>query len=158
MPSLLVQSCSKSKQQPGESVPALELYSGFFFKIIKKAKREGAFNDGIDLCILSAEHGLIDSDADIDWYDRRMDADRARYLAPSVKSDLRERAANGYDDVIVNAGKDYHQTIDDISPDFPTTVYTIDGTGIGDKGNTLKRLVRGQTTPAACDDIIQILP
>ncbi len=35
MSSLLVQGCSKSKNTPEEAVPALELYSGYFFKIIK---------------------------------------------------------------------------------------------------------------------------
>jgi hypothetical protein len=158
MSSLLVQSCSKSKQQPGVSVPALELYSGFFFKIIKKAKREGAFDDDIDLCILSAEYGLIDPSTEIDWYDRRMDADRAKNLAPSVKSDLRERVTEEYDGVIINAGKDYRQTIVGIDPDFPTPIYAVDGVGIGDKGNTLKRLIRGQVTPESCNDISQLLP
>ncbi|NIC00931.1 DUF6884 domain-containing protein [Halobacterium sp. R2-5] len=142
MSSLLVQGCSKSKNEPGEPVPALDLYSGFFFKIIKKAKREEEFDEDIDLCILSAEHGLIDPDDEISWYDRRMDANRAADLAPEVKKRIVERA-DDYERIIVNVGGDYNRALEGVESVLDVPVYFIEGDGIGYKGSILKQLVRG---------------
>ena len=148
MSMLLVQGCSKSKNQPSEAVSALNLYTGYFFKIIKKAMREEAFDDRIDVCILSAEHGLIDSDAEITWYDRRMDADRAVELAPQVRENLRERITGNYDHVIVNVGSVYRLAIEGVSSSVDADVHYIEGEGIGAKGHVLKRVVRGEVEAA----------
>ena len=142
MSSLLVQGCSKSKNEPGKPVPALDLYSGFFFKIIKKAKREGAFNEDIDLCILSAEHGLIDTKDEISWYERRMDQDRAAELAPEVRDELVERA-DDYDSVIVNLGGTYNRALEGVESALEIPIYFVEGDGIGYKGSVLKRVIRG---------------
>jgi len=142
MSSLLVQGCSKSKNEPGEPVPALDLYSGFFFKIIKKAKREGEFDEDIGLCILSAEHGLIGPDDEISWYDRRMDADRAAELAPEVEAEIVERA-DDYDRVIVNVGGDYNRALAGVESVLDIPVRFVEGDGIGYKGSVLKRVIRG---------------
>lgn len=142
MSSLLVQGCSKSKNEPGKPVPALDLYSGYFFKIIKKAKREGDFNEKIDLCILSAEHGIIDPTDEISWYDRRMDQNRAAELASDVKAELVERA-DGYDRIIVNVGGSYNRALEGIESMLDVPVCFVEGDGIGYKGSTLKRVVHG---------------
>jgi hypothetical protein len=142
MSSLLVQGCSKSKNEPGKPVPALDLYSGYFFKIIKKAKREGAFNEEIDFCILSAEYGLIDPEDKISWYDRRMDQNRAAELAPEVRSELVERA-DDYDRVIVNVGGPYNRALEGVESVLEPPIYFVEGDGIGYKGSVLKRVIRG---------------
>ncbi|MFA9418000.1 DUF6884 domain-containing protein [Natrinema sp. HArc-T2] len=143
MSMLLVQSCSKSKNRPGKPVQPLELYSGYFFKIIKKAIDDGEFQDNIDICVLSAEYGLIDSTDEINYYDRRMDADRASKLRPRVTRELRSRVdANGYDHIIFNLGTEYKAAIGDLS-DLSASVQFIDGDGIGYKGHTLKQIIRG---------------
>lgn len=146
MTSLLVQSCSKSKNEPGESVPALELYSGYFFKIIKKAIREGEFDESMDVCILSAKYGLIDASEEISWYDQRMDTDRAVELAPHVCEELSERASGEYDEVLINVGGAYRRVIEDIEAAINIPVRYIEGDGIGYKGRRLKQVIRGKTT------------
>lgn len=148
MSMLLVQGCSKSKNQPDEAVSALNLYTGYFFKIIKKAMREEAFDDRIDMCILSAEHGVIDTDTEITWYDRRMDADRAAELAPQVQENLRKRITGTYDYVIVNVGSIYRRAIEGIDSSVDAEVHYIEGEGIGAKGHVLKRIVRGEVEAA----------
>lgn len=148
MPSLLVQGCSKSKNRPGEAVPALELYTGYFFKIIKKAMREGEFDDQLDICILSAEHGLIDSDTEIEWYDRRMDSERANKIAPDVQTALRNRVTDSYDRIIVNVGGTYARALDGVESSLDADVHYIEGNGIGVKGSILKRVVRGDVEAA----------
>ncbi|MFC6720294.1 DUF6884 domain-containing protein [Natrialbaceae archaeon GCM10025896] len=139
-----MQSCSQSKIKPGEPVSALELYSGFFYKIIKKARRDNEFDYNIDLRILSAEHGIIHPDTEIEWYDRRMDRARAQELAPAVQRQLKQISPE-YDHIIINAGKTYRESVKGIGEEIEHEVYYITGSGIGDKGNVLKRLVRGMT-------------
>jgi hypothetical protein len=144
---LLVQSCSKSKAEVDTPVPALELYSGFFFNIINKAIREGEMDTRIDICILSAKHGLIDADEKISWYDRRMDQERAAELAPSVQANLEGRVNGIYDHVIVNVGGTYREALAGIESRLDTEVHYIEGAGIGYKGQALKRVLRGDLEP-----------
>ncbi|WP_254762234.1 DUF6884 domain-containing protein [Natrinema marinum] len=140
---LLVQSCSKSKNRPGEPVNALELYSGYFFKIIKKAIRDDELQDEIDICVLSAEHGLIDTTDEISYYDRHMNPDRAAEIRDDITTELRGRVAeNDYEHVIFNLGSAYRSAIGDLS-DLPASVQFIEGDGIGYKGHTLKQIIRG---------------
>ncbi|MFA9427063.1 DUF6884 domain-containing protein [Natronorubrum sp. A-ect3] len=140
---LLVQSCSKSKDRPSEPVEPLELYTGYFFKIIKKAIREGEFDNQIDLCILSAKHGLIDSTDRICYYDRQMDANRAATLQSAVTEELKTRVvSHKYDYVVFNLGSVYKSAIGDLS-DLDASTAFIDGDGIGYKGQMLKQVVRG---------------
>lgn len=140
---LLIQGCSKSKNSPDGAVPALDLYSGFFFKIIKKAMREEEFVDDIDIWILSAEYGLIENQEHIRLYDRRMDAERAHELAPSVTETLQQKEADTYDTIIVNVGREYQKALTGLDVLDDTDVYKIDGAGIGVKGHKLKRIIRG---------------
>ena len=139
---LLVQSCSKSKNTPDSAVPALELYSGYFFKIIKKSIREGAFRSDIQLCILSAKHGLIDATTEIEWYDQRMDRERAEELRSKVTTALHERVTDEYEKVIVNVGEVYKRSIEDGLTALEMDVDYIEGDGIGMKGKRLKNLIR----------------
>jgi len=140
---LLVQSCSKSKNRQIEPVEPLELYSGYFFKIIKKAIRDGEFQDDIDLCVLSAKYGLVNSENKISYYDQRMDADRAAEIRAEITAELHEKVSNqGYDYVVFNLGSEYRSAIGDFS-DLSASVQFIDAEGIGCKGHTLKKIIRG---------------
>jgi len=143
MSTLLVQGCSKSKNQVTEPVPALELYSGFFFKILGKAIRCGEFDADIDIAILSAEHGLINAETPITHYDRRMDSQRARELRSEVANGLFDRVEEGYDRVVLNLGKTYRLAVTEFAHKSPVPVEQISGGGIGEKGHALKRFIRG---------------
>lgn len=153
MPDLLIQSCSKSKRAAENPIPAIRLYSGYFFKIIKKARRDGAMVDDMDVCILSAKHGLIDEQAKIESYDRRMDASRANELAPAVQNTLSERLDGTYENIFINVGRDYRQAIDGISTTTDIPVYYIEGDGIGYKGKVLKKVIRGELNSIATDGL-----
>jgi len=145
MPTLLVQSCSQSKNPARSPGPALDVYDGYYYKIIKKSMREKAFDSALDLSILSAKYGLIDADEEIEVYDRRMTDERADELRPAVTDALQSRiTANDYDRIVVNAGKTYQQAIDDDAVDLP--IRYISGSGIGVKGSQLKQFIRGEST------------
>lgn len=149
MTSLLVQSCSATKNQVTEPTRALDVYDGYFFRIIKKAKREEAFESDIDICILSAEYGLIDAEDEITTYDRRMTTSRAEELRDQVTDAIHKRIEkNRYDEIVLNLGKEYLQAVDDLSERSDIDISTVQGGGIGEKGKQLKRFVRSDTVPA----------
>jgi len=143
MPTLLVQSCSATKNHVTEPTRAIKVYDGYFFRIIKKAMREGAFRSDIELRILSAEHGILCADDEITNYDRRMTPSRASELREYVTEDLRHCISNGdYETAIMNMGSVYTQAFGDISNQNNVDITYIKGDGIGTKGRQLKRMVR----------------
>lgn len=145
MSTLLVQSCSATKNQVTEPTRAIDVYDGYFFRIIKKAIRENEFRAELDVCILSAEHGLIEPNEKIVTYDRRMTADRAAELRDSVTDDLIQQIERGgYDKIILNTGSAYESAIGDVTDHTNATLVKINGDGIGDKGKQLKQLIRSE--------------
>lgn len=152
MQTLLIQSCSKSKIEPSEPVPALELYSGYYYKIIKKAKREGEFDSNIDICILSAKHGLIDSNTNLSFYDQKMDSERALELRNEVKETLKNRLnTHKYDEVLINMGQSYREAIQGIEDEIDIPVCVIEGK-LGERGRKLKQRIRRSTTSSVGAD------
>lgn len=149
MHSLLVQSCSATKNRVTEPTRALDVYDGYFFRIIKKAIRDGEFNSDVDICILSAEHGLIDADDTITTYDRRMTPSRAEELRESVTNGICKRVdEEDYNKVVLNLGKEYFQAVGDLTEQKNVETSTIHGGGIGVKGRKLKRFVRTDSVSA----------
>ncbi|WP_380675540.1 DUF6884 domain-containing protein [Salinigranum sp. GCM10025319] len=142
MSTLLVQSCSKSKNSPGRAVPAIELYSGYYYKIIKKAKKENDFRSDIDVCILSAKYGLIEETTRIEEYDQRMNRERAVDLQEDVEIRLRDILKSGeYERVIINAGQNYRVALKQFIQNTDIDVEILHGQ-LGERGSVLKRLVR----------------
>jgi len=154
MSSLLVQSCSASKHEPAETVPALQLYSGYFFKIIKKAMRDGVYNDSVDLRILSAEHGIVEPTQEIGFYDRRMDSERAERLAPQVSEQLSAAIDSEYDKLLMNVGREYREALQRAEEELNVPIYYIEAGGIGYKGQVLKRFIRGETSVESSESIV----
>lgn len=149
MPTLLVQSCSATKNRVTKPTRALDVYDGYFFRILKKAIREDSFRSDVDICILSAKYGLIDAEDAITTYDRRMTPSRAEELRKSVTDDIHKRIAEReYDEIVLNLGKEYLRAVDSLSERTDVDVSTIEGRGIGSKGKELKRFVRSDTIPA----------
>ncbi|WP_342708156.1 DUF6884 domain-containing protein [Natrinema salaciae] len=144
MSTLLIQSCSKSKKQTDEPISAMELYSGYFFKIIKKSRREETVNSNIDVGILSAKYGFVKSDEKITAYDRQMNSERAMEIGSTMREELRNYISHeGYDRIIINAGKEYRKAINGFDDGLSVDIYEITGDGLGLKGRSLKRFLRG---------------
>lgn len=152
MSSLLIQSCSASKNEPAETVPALQLYSGYFFKIINKAMRDGVYTDSIDLRILSAEHGIVEPE--IGFYDRRMDSERTERLAPQISEQFSAPIENGNDKLLINVGREYRETLQKAEEEPSVPIYYIEADGIRYKVRVLKRLIRGETSIQSSEDIV----
>lgn len=153
MSTLLVQSCSATKQKVENPVRALDLYDGYFFKIIKKASRSDQLQSGLDILIISAKHGVVDPDDEIGYYDQRMDVERAQELNHDiVKSLVKSIEGKEYEKIWVNLGKDYHPAIDGLESAVDVPVEYIEGCGIGMKGKQLKHLVSSDRSIPAHGD------
>lgn len=142
MTSLLIQSCSATKESVDTPVPALDLYDGYFFRIIKKAVRANRFQPGLDIIIISAKHGVVEPDDHIGYYDQEMDTERANELNDEIIDAIASKVVeHEYEKVWVNLGKDYMPAVDGIDEAVDAPVLHIEGSGIGMKGKQLKHLV-----------------
>lgn len=140
---LLIQSCSASKDESATgSVPARELYTGYFHRIIDKARRENAINPGIDMVILSAKYGIIEPDDEIKPYDQVMTNERAEEMNEEIVREISQRVADtGYDVIVVNAGREYRSALRGIGT-IDATLYVNGGSGNGEMGSNLKTFLR----------------
>ena len=153
MPSLLIQSCSATKQNVETPVPALDLYDGYFFRIINKALRADQFRPGLDIIIISAKHGVVEPDEEIGYYDQQMDTERAKELNDEVVNTIASHVTeDGYEKVWINLGKDYLPAVDGVEDAVGVPADYIEGCGIGMKGKQLKHLIStGQSIPVHGD-------
>ena len=144
MSHLLLQSCSASKRKADGALPALEMYTGYFYKIFDKSIRNDEFRPDVDIAILSAKHGVLDPDDEIEYYDQRMDRERAMELNSSVLDTIATRVNHGsYKRIVINIGQEYRRTIVGLSNRVETPILEIPGGGIGEKGSALYKFIRG---------------
>lgn len=104
---LLILSCSKAKSVTGQSVPAIDLYNGPAFRVLRRYISSSDLSAELDIVILSAKHGFISSSKVIASYDQRMRRDT---VLPSAT--LRHQLAafttgKRYSKVFVSLGADY---------------------------------------------------
>ena len=146
MSCLLVQGCSKRKKESSEPVSALDLYDGYYYRIIKKAIRNGELRDDIDICVLSAKYGIVDEEEEVEYYNRKMTEERADDLREEAITQLVRRVEDGeYDRVIVNLGRTYERVVKGFEDQIRTPVTFISG-GLGERGHVLKRFIRTDKT------------
>lgn len=86
---MIIAGCSRRKLQTAVPVPALDLYQGSCIPALRARTQEIGWLRS-RTWILSAEHGLLDADAPLLPYDRRMDEQRAALLRTAACRHLRE--------------------------------------------------------------------
>jgi len=109
---LMIISCSDKKNiQPG-LLPAIQRYKGAWYGVINKLKREGNFPSNLDILIISAKYGLINSEMQIENYDQKLDYTRARELNEPILSKLENIISmTSYENILINLGSIYIATI-----------------------------------------------
>jgi hypothetical protein len=109
---LLVIGCSARKRRVEKKIAAWELYDGTVFRTLKALQRKGLMPSGTDILILSAEHGIISPETRIRFYDRKMDATRAKELHSKNVEVLRKAtSATEYREVFLCLGKTYRDSL-----------------------------------------------
>ncbi len=99
---LLILPCSKKKRDIA-AAPAIELYNGPFYQILRKYRLPN-----LDVLILSAKYGLIPASKTISAYDQKMTNQRALELSGNVRRELDNVITKcQYKHILVNLGKTY---------------------------------------------------
>ncbi len=108
--SLVVLGCSATKFDSAGSIPAVHLYDGPMYRVLRSRFRSHRWPERLNISVLSAKYGLIGSVAPIKHYDQRMTVDRARELAPGVNSALLKLSQSN-SRVHLILGKDYLKSV-----------------------------------------------
>src|SRR5260370_28542703 len=102
---LLLLGCFDCKRAVKGKLPAIDLYDGVNFRVLRTFLKERGWPPGLCIKILSAKYGLIDATALIETYDQRLDEVAARQINRKV---LRALARLGRpSSLLINLGKDY---------------------------------------------------
>lgn len=137
---LLILGCSKNKREVGAALPALELYDGVNFRVLRSFLNEFGWPAGLSVKVLSAKHGLIDATELVKTYDERLTAANAKKMNKRVMRILakygRPRSA------FINLGKDYLPALDGINDLFYGREIEYADGGIGSKMSHMKKWLR----------------
>lgn len=109
--SLVVVGCSATKLAIEGSLPAVHLYDGPVYRILRAHLRGQRWSKNLSLAVLSAKHGLIGAMSPISHYDERMTPSRAESLRESATATFHEYA-RGKSNVHLILGKDYMRALD----------------------------------------------
>ncbi len=92
---LLILSCSQRKKNG--SGPSLKVYDGQAFRVVRKYLKE---NDGLDIRIVSAKHGLINQSYEISYYDEKITEEKAKNFRMKYSREIKTLFSS-YSDIMV---------------------------------------------------------
>jgi hypothetical protein len=138
---LIVLGCSATKVEAEGSLPAIDLYDGPTFRVLRSYLRDYRWPQPLSVAVLSAKYGIIGGISHIFTYDQRMTSERASELAPAVSKTLLEWSPS-HRRIDLVLGQDYLRSINDtvLSCSKPA-VQVVEGP-IGVKLNRLHDLLR----------------
>jgi hypothetical protein len=137
---LLILACSATKRKlPGQH-PALELYDGGSYQVLRKFLNENGWPPGFVIKIISAKYGLLDAADLIKFYDQRLTPESAAAHRPAVIQSLKELGL--FKSVFVNLGKDYLPAVDGIERIFGKGKIRYAKGAIGQKKRALGKWLR----------------
>lgn len=138
---LVVLGCSALKRDPGGQLPAISLYDGPTFRVLRTYLRDYCWPNRLSVAVLSAKYGIIGGLSHISTYDQRMTPSRAKELASGVTRTL-SQWRSGHSQIDLILGQDYLRSIDQTQLGEGTVrVRVVEGT-IGVKLNALHGLLR----------------
>ena len=134
---LLVLSCSDTKCPDVGDKKAIDRYLGPVFQSLKSM----GIPIDVDVAIMSAKHGLIRADTPIQKYNDKMNPKKAEMFKQDADQMSRiKNTLDGYDNVIVQGGKDYKDVIRAAAGDTKITEIA-GGRGIGDQRSAMKQAI-----------------
>jgi hypothetical protein len=138
---LVVLGCSATKLQVQGLLPAINLYDGPAYRVLRSYLREYRWPQALSVAILSAKYGLIGGLSAISNYDERMTAQKAAALSESVTTAL-SRFAPSHRRVELILGREYVQSINFAADGLAGRQLHIAEGPIGWKLNRLHELLR----------------
>jgi hypothetical protein len=159
----LILSCSRTKINLPQPVPAIERYDGPPYKVLRRYLNEHPnSNQQLDIFILSAEYGLISGSTPIPDYDRRITPKRAEALNDEVLEKMRQEVlSKPYNEIFLSMGKAYLQAFAGINNLINgNTDLILSQATAGKKLTELKRWLWGQTPLSAKKsvEVVTVIP
>jgi hypothetical protein len=103
---LLIIACSDRKKRVEGPIPAIELYDGPSYRVLRN--RLNGMHNSPAIWILSAKHGLLWSDSHIYNYDERLTREKVKAVQANVEIFIRKWAPEGkFKNIFIWAGRDY---------------------------------------------------
>jgi hypothetical protein len=138
---LVVLGCSATKVEAEGAIPAIDLYDGPAFRVLRTYLREFHWPDRLSVAVLSAKYGIIGGLSSIATYNQRMTRDRATELVGTVSETLRDWGPD-HRRVDLVLGQDYLRSIHPtLLAGSKPTMNVVEGP-IGVKLNRLHELLR----------------
>ena len=136
---LLILGCSNRKiKNPNlDLAPALEVYDGPNYRVLRRYLRENGWPPGLMIKIISAEHRIIDATKLIKPYNKRLDKKTAVKMKPEIMENLKELGVPA--SVFINLGEDYLPAISCITTLFGSDRIKYADGGIGKKMQKMKQ-------------------
>ncbi|MFX0171523.1 MAG: DUF6884 domain-containing protein [Candidatus Hodarchaeota archaeon] len=135
---LLIISCGKKKtlKLKKQRIRASEAYNGPMFQVIRKAKREGRWNDNICLGIVSAKYGFLRGHEAIEYYDLRMTDKLADQLNSEIISRIIEwHREEDFEYIYILMGRVYLKSVKGLENFIDTCIKieNMGGLGLGQR-------------------------
>ena len=138
---LIVLGCSATKRKSESVLPAISLYDGPTFRVLRSFLREYRWPTSLSVAILSAKYGIIGGLSPISTYDQRMTRERAAELNDAISATLRGWSGS-HPRIDLLLGQDYlHGIASDLFRGETASMRVVDGP-IGVKLNRLSRMLR----------------
>jgi hypothetical protein len=134
---VLILGCSQKKNESRSPSPAIHLYDGVNYRVLRKVLAERGWPPGLQIKILSAKHGLIDATTLIKPYDVRLDEMTAKRINNKTLEEL--KCIQSPISIFVNLGKDYMPAVRGIQDAFPNSKIIFAHGPIGMKMQSMKR-------------------
>ncbi|MCP5495889.1 MAG: hypothetical protein H7A23_15150 [Leptospiraceae bacterium] len=144
---LVILGCSANKVAEPDLLPALSRYDGPYYRVINKFLRSSIWPTNLSVGVLSAKYGLIGGLTQIEYYNQKMNRDRASELKSSTTGTVLKWSEK-HKNISLLLGKDYLEALNfDILKKNKIAHKIVNGP-IGLKLNHLHGLLRGfQSNP-----------
>jgi Family of unknown function (DUF6884) len=138
---LIVLGCSAVKRKSDSVLPAISLYDGPTFRVLRSFLREFHLPASLSVAVLSAKYGIIGSLSPISTYDQRMTRERAVELNGEISTVLRGWSSS-HTRIDLLLGQDYlHGIAPELFSGDAASMKVVDGP-IGIKLNRLSCMLR----------------
>ncbi len=138
---LLVLGCSSKKREDYGRAPALEIYDGPNFRVLRKFLREKGWPPGLKIKIISGKYKIIDATTLIEPYNERLKKETAQKVRQKVRQHLKKLEIPK--SVFVNMGRDYLPAVSCIESLFSPDIIAYADGGIGQKQQKMKQWLEG---------------
>lgn len=114
MKHLLLLGCSRTKNPLKGNFPAIEIYNGTAFKVLRHFLKIHGWQPNLHIRILSGKYGLIDARFEIKDYDEYLTDEKVLVLRQSVMEYLKKEGK--FESIFINMGRKYRLTTKEVEP------------------------------------------